>query len=209
MKKKDTRSSVWMREKRIWRVLLIVTVCLIVFLLLGCDLHYKNPEFGISLDYPVLWRIRYWERSGTIVIYLSQDNKSSIARIVLYGIVCIDNPDWAYDQIANIEEYIQETQTFYEIDSIVVVQNTIVYEYNDKTIYRKTIKIPTLALPSDTNINQWDEQSPLIDQVMEMYSIVKGEYFVLVRFFPGPSEQANEEGREIIDSIQFLCGDGE
>ncbi len=196
------------------RLPLIISIFLIILLMMSCSPNsatiqkYENEEFGISLELPTPWRLNYFKRGGKIIIYISQNNETSIVRIQVQGLACLDLPDWAYDQLRNIEDQIDSIKAYYEVDSIIVLQDTKITEINEKTIYQKIIRIPTMALPADAIINQWGEQSPLIDQEAEIYAITKGDAFVLVQFYLGPYDNLNEEGRDIIDSIQFLCSDG-
>jgi len=166
------------------------------------DQLYENPESGISLLKPPNWNVEFYERNG--VILLESKNDQNSARIEIYGNACypgtwLNRPDEAL--VADVERI----QNRYNLASAPIIQESTNVETGDNDAIRVIIAIPTAAMLEDTSRIQVGDRGPDTLQTIAIYAISNQGIPILVYIYEGDDDALNDQAREIVESIQFIC----
>jgi hypothetical protein len=166
---------------------------------------YENSELGIKLERPENWSVDYYERNGSIVLTTENrfPNKGS-ASVDIFGSACnstlFNPPDEA------LEYNIDRIRGLYDLDSITIIQEPMIFGTIDKEIVNATIQIPTTSIPKDSPGNQVGERSPEVFQIIDIFAIkYSNDDLIMAYIYKGNSEQLNAQAEGIVDSIQSTC----
>ena len=193
-----------------WRQInILIIVFLIACLLSGCASSkqlYENPELGIKLIKSENWDVKYYERSGSIVLETKGGIGNSIsARIEINGNACFPVPAWFNGSREAIELNIDRIRILYSLDSITIVQEPIEIENRGNEVVKAIIAIPTMSMPENDVRNQIGDRNPNLLQRIELFAIKDKDYFVMAYIYEGDGEALNAEAEEIVASIQLSC----
>ncbi len=192
-----------------------IVLLLFIFLLSGCvkgsnrtqsNQLYENPESGISLEKKANWDLEFYERSGLIL--LETENgflQRNSSRLEIYENACDLGTTWLNRPDEELAADIERIQSLYNLTSVTFVQEPMKVEIGDNEAIRTIIAIPTTAMVNDTNRIQVEDHGPDTLQTIDIYAISDQGITIFAYIYEGDDDALNQQAREIVDSIQFIC----
>ena len=186
----------------------MVVIALIILMTLGCNTapskqRYENSEFGISLEKPRNWNVKYDERSRSIVlkaekgIWHKDSALTAIKGVAISPLPCVSEQE--------LEMNIDRIGTLYSLETITLIQEPTVIESGEYEVGIATVSIPTMSILEDSTANQINVQAPDIFQTIELRTIKCPDNFAMVYTYKGNSKELNTEAETIVDSIKLTC----
>lgn len=190
-----------------------IVLLLFIFLLSGCigstrtqsNQLYENPESGISLKKKANWDVEFYERSGLIL--LKAENgflQRNFARLEIYGNAC-SSDTWADRPDELLIADIERIKNLYNLSSVMIMQEPMEVEIGDHEVTQAIIAISVSAMFDDTSRIQVSDRGPDALQTIDIYGITNQGAIIVAYIYEGDDDALNEQAREIVDSIQFIC----
>ena len=194
-----------------WRALVLPIILLLsVSLVAGyvvcnqapSDQLYENPESGISLLKPPNWNVEFYERNG--VTSLESKNGQNSTRLEFLDNACYPGT-WLNRPGEELAANIQRIQSLYNLSSVTILQEPMNIAIGDKDAIRVIIAIPTAAMLDDTSRIQVGDRGPDALQTIDIYAISNQGITIFAYIYEGDDDALNDQAREIVESIQFIC----
>ncbi|MEZ4713491.1 MAG: hypothetical protein R3A44_40260 [Caldilineaceae bacterium] len=192
-----------------WRKIgLRVAMFLLVVLLAGCTpepsiQHYENAEFGVVLEKPRNWTIKYHERNRSLEINFDGGiSNRGKALIIIRGIALAPS---SYMPIQELELTIANIGDLFNVQTVTINQEPVVIEKGGHEVGIAKISVPTMSIPESSTANQMGIRDPNVFQQIELLTMQCPNNFAMAYLYLGNNEQINAEAEAIVNSIELSC----
>jgi len=204
------RISISNRQIRLQIIVVLLAIISVALALSGCRSNtaskqlYKNPQLGLSLEYPDNWELETGERLNNLIVLESKQGlfERDSARIeILVG--------WPISSTIGLEEGLEKRINnkgrLHNLDSVTIVQSPSIVDSEEHRIAKATISIPTMSIPANSHRNQMGHRDPNLSQIIDMYTMRNdNKSFLEITVYRGNSKELNAEAEEIVNSIRFI-----